>query len=246
MVLVFIANANSSNEIKKELAIASQNNLVVIPVRIEDVIPNEAFAYEFATRQWIDLFEDWESSIARLVELIATTSGDQPSGDQSTGDAAVPPAGKALKTDPPPATGPASFMQQPVSRWAMMAGVALIIAAITAYEVGRQSHHQIASDNSVTPMQAEQAANVASPAPSPPAAPPPKQPSFVTLGAPLSVAPPQACMPIVGKWHFSGLPSRNLVQSGRDSDWFPIKLRDLDLLEWEIRRVIRQRQAMGA
>jgi TIR domain len=127
MVLVFTANANSSNEIKKELAIASQNNLVVIPVRIEDVIPNEAFAYEFATRQWIDLFEDWESSIARLVELIATTSDDQPLGDQakaglgSTGDAAVTPAGKVIKIGPALATGPTSFMQQPGPRWAMIA-----------------------------------------------------------------------------------------------------------------------------
>ena len=66
MVLVFTANANNSNEIKKELALASQNNLIVIPVRIEDVPPNEAFAYEFATRQWIDAFDDWENSIARL------------------------------------------------------------------------------------------------------------------------------------------------------------------------------------
>ena len=82
MVLVFTANANNSNEIKKELALASQNNLVVIPVRIEDVTPNEAFAYEFATRQWIDLFDDWENSIAHLVELIASTVDDRPSDDR--------------------------------------------------------------------------------------------------------------------------------------------------------------------
>jgi hypothetical protein len=77
MVLVFTANATNSNEIKKELALASQNNLLVIPVRIEDVTPNEAFAYEFATRQWIDLFDDWENSIARLVELIAAGIDDR-------------------------------------------------------------------------------------------------------------------------------------------------------------------------
>jgi TIR domain len=73
MILVFTANANNSDEIKKELALASQNNLVVIPVRIQDVVPNEAFAYEFATRQWIDLFDDWENSMARLAEQIAGT-----------------------------------------------------------------------------------------------------------------------------------------------------------------------------
>jgi TIR domain/Sel1 repeat len=81
MVLVFTANANTSDEIKKELALASQNRLLVIPVRLEDVIPNEALAYEFATRQWIDLFEDWESSISRVVDLIATAEGNKGSGE---------------------------------------------------------------------------------------------------------------------------------------------------------------------
>ncbi len=102
MVLVFTANANNSNEIKKELALASQNNLVIIPVRIEDVTPNEAFAYEFATRQWIDLFDDWEKSIARLVELIATASDDQPLSDRAkgssvTGDAVASSVGRVVK-----------------------------------------------------------------------------------------------------------------------------------------------------
>ena len=87
MVLVFTANANNSNEIKKELALADQNNLIVIPVRIEDVTPNEAFAYEFATRQWMDLFDDWENSIGRLVELIAAAIDDDPSGDRAVATA---------------------------------------------------------------------------------------------------------------------------------------------------------------
>jgi hypothetical protein len=103
MVLVFTSNANNSNEIKKELALASQNNLVVIPVRIEDVTPNEAFAYEFATRQWIDLFDDWENSIARLVELIAAALNEHPSDDRAKagsglrGAAAAPSFGKIVK-----------------------------------------------------------------------------------------------------------------------------------------------------
>ena len=103
MVLVFTTNANNSNEIKKELALASQNNLVVIPVRIEDVAPNEAFAYEFATRQWIDLFEDWEKSISELVDLIAAILDEPPAGDRAkaapgpTGVAAAPAFVKARR-----------------------------------------------------------------------------------------------------------------------------------------------------
>ncbi|HLY57557.1 MAG TPA: toll/interleukin-1 receptor domain-containing protein, partial [Stellaceae bacterium] len=74
MVLVFTTNANSSNEIMKEVALAGQYGLTVIPVRTEDVLPNDAFAYEFATRQWIDLFQDWERSIERLAQQIAISN----------------------------------------------------------------------------------------------------------------------------------------------------------------------------
>jgi TolB-like protein len=70
MVLVFSAESSNSNEVKKELALAGQNRLIVIPVRVEDVTPGDAFAYALATHQWIDLFEDWENSVQRLSEQL--------------------------------------------------------------------------------------------------------------------------------------------------------------------------------
>jgi hypothetical protein len=66
MVLVFSQNANNSDEIKKEVVLASQNNVAIIPARVENVVPNDSLAYQFATRQWVDLFEDWEKEIERL------------------------------------------------------------------------------------------------------------------------------------------------------------------------------------
>ena len=71
MVLVFTSHANESDEIKKELALASQYRLVIIPVRAEDVLPNDALAYQFAISQWIDLFKDWERQIERLTSRIS-------------------------------------------------------------------------------------------------------------------------------------------------------------------------------
>ena len=71
MLLVFTGNSNNSEEMTKELALASQHRLIVVPLRIEDVAPNEAFAYEFATRQWIDFFADWETAIEQLSERIS-------------------------------------------------------------------------------------------------------------------------------------------------------------------------------
>lgn len=70
MVLVFSANANNSDEIKKELSLASQKKLVVIPVRSEDVLPSADYRYELATRQWIDLFDNWEQALDRLARQI--------------------------------------------------------------------------------------------------------------------------------------------------------------------------------
>jgi tetratricopeptide (TPR) repeat protein len=81
MVLIFSANANNSDEIKKELALADQSRLVVIPVRIEDVAPDEAFLYEFATRQWIDMFEDREGSIERLAHQLTVIADIQPAAE---------------------------------------------------------------------------------------------------------------------------------------------------------------------
>jgi hypothetical protein len=79
MLLVFTANSNASEEMTKELALASQNKMIVIPLRVEDVTPNDAFAYEFATRQWIDVFADWEAAIDQLSRRVGQALLDRSS-----------------------------------------------------------------------------------------------------------------------------------------------------------------------
>ena len=70
MVLVFSDAANNSDEIKKELSLASRNHVPVMALRIEDIEPSDAFAYELSTRQWIDAFDGWDQSIDALVRQI--------------------------------------------------------------------------------------------------------------------------------------------------------------------------------
>jgi hypothetical protein len=77
MVLVFTGNANNSNEIKKEIALASQNGLPVIPLRVEDVVPSDAFLYELSTRQWVDAFDDWDRAMTRLAGQIGDIAGQE-------------------------------------------------------------------------------------------------------------------------------------------------------------------------
>ena len=75
LVLVFSEAANNSDEIKKELSLASRYHIPVMALRIEDVEPSDAFAYELSTRQWIDAFEGWDKSIDALATRIAQVSG---------------------------------------------------------------------------------------------------------------------------------------------------------------------------
>ncbi|MBA2589103.1 MAG: TIR domain-containing protein [Alphaproteobacteria bacterium] len=109
MVLVFSANANNSDEIKKEMALASQSRKMVIPVRAEDVLPSEDFTYELATRQWIDMFVDWEKSI----EVLSHQVGE-----------AVPKEDIGVRPPPPPSVSPTRKSPAPV-----FAIVALLLLA---------------------------------------------------------------------------------------------------------------------
>ena len=105
MVLVFSSNANNSNEIKKELVLASQNKLTIIPVRVEDVLPNDALAYELTTCQWLEMLEDWEKATATLIECIARYAPPgQPPSQDTRSSVSVAPAAKPKPTEPRPTT----------------------------------------------------------------------------------------------------------------------------------------------
>lgn len=75
MVLIFSDAANLSGEIKKELSLASRYRVPVIALRLRDVEPSDAFAYELSTRQWINAFEGWDTSIDTLIQRIGHISG---------------------------------------------------------------------------------------------------------------------------------------------------------------------------
>jgi hypothetical protein len=113
MVLVFTGNANNSNEIKKEIAIASQHGLPVIPLRVEDVVPSDAFLYELSTRQWVDAFDDWDRAMARLADQIGEIAGQE------------------RPVLPPRTTGPR--FSRVVIGLAVAAAVVLVVVGVVAY-----------------------------------------------------------------------------------------------------------------
>lgn len=116
LLLVFTSNSNRSDEMTKELALASQQKLMVVPLRVENVDPSDAFAYEFATRQWIDLFADWEQAMNHLSARLSAAIDD----DRTHTDTIV--LGKPSLTDKKAA-------QEIISRKRRMmaAGAALVV-----------------------------------------------------------------------------------------------------------------------
>jgi hypothetical protein len=70
MLLILTAHAMESSEILKELSLASTYGIPVIPARAEDVTPTGAFRYELATRQWVDLFGEFDPALDSVAEQI--------------------------------------------------------------------------------------------------------------------------------------------------------------------------------
>jgi adenylate cyclase len=78
LVFLFSPHANDSGELKKELALASQHQIPVFPIRIASARPDDALAYEFATRQWIDLIDDVDAGLEQLATHILSASNAAP------------------------------------------------------------------------------------------------------------------------------------------------------------------------
>ena len=69
-VLVYSNNADSSDEVKKELQLARKRKKPIFPIRLENVNPTEAFEYELVTVQWVDAFDGWEAGVDKLAKAI--------------------------------------------------------------------------------------------------------------------------------------------------------------------------------
>ena len=52
MLLVFSTNANKSKQIKREVEIAADGGVTIVPLRIENILPTEAFKYFLGNIHW--------------------------------------------------------------------------------------------------------------------------------------------------------------------------------------------------
>jgi hypothetical protein len=58
MVLVFSSNANASQQIKREVERAVHKGIPIIPLRIENVVPEKSLEYFISTPHWLDAYTE--------------------------------------------------------------------------------------------------------------------------------------------------------------------------------------------
>jgi len=79
MVLVFSSHANNSNHIKREVERAVNHGLPIIPLRIEDVMPEGALEYFINTQHWLDAFTgEMAEHLEKLVKVVRVLLDKEP------------------------------------------------------------------------------------------------------------------------------------------------------------------------
>jgi peptidylprolyl isomerase len=97
MVLVFSNSANRSKQVNREVQRACQNDVPIIPLRIEDVTPTDSMAFFMGPVQWLDALspplQDHLEHLAKVVKGVLaknSTESELPSGSRSKVLDAVP------------------------------------------------------------------------------------------------------------------------------------------------------------
>ena len=67
MIIILSSSSNASEQVLNEVEIAVHNKLIILPVRIEDIMPTGGMSYYLATMQWIDIKgEEIDSKISMI------------------------------------------------------------------------------------------------------------------------------------------------------------------------------------
>lgn len=88
MLILLSENAQKSNELKKELALASSQLVPLLGVRLANISLTGAFAYELTGLNWFDVFEDEEKNYKQLAIFLQKLVNDT-STDRSTSETLI-------------------------------------------------------------------------------------------------------------------------------------------------------------
>lgn len=90
LLLVFSANANASAQIKREVECAANAGVILLPVRVEDVVPTASLEYFLGNIQWLDAVPPpAEPHLPGVADKVRAILAGGPSADDSPERAAA-------------------------------------------------------------------------------------------------------------------------------------------------------------
>lgn len=103
MLLILSKSSNSSPQVLRELELAANNRLVIIPVRIEEIIPTGGVSYYLAATQWIDIKgKEIDSKITliskHIKDILGVVEESAPVAEESDSENVAFKAGSRAKT----------------------------------------------------------------------------------------------------------------------------------------------------
>jgi hypothetical protein len=137
MLLVFSNNANKSKQIKREVELAADGGVTIVPLRIENTLPTESFKYFLGNIHWLDaLSPPLEKHLQEVATKIKAILGPDSVGSPGASQSAVramDPENRAAPPQRQEMSGPQRplFLRAPVvvALLVLLSLVALVLVA---------------------------------------------------------------------------------------------------------------------
>jgi hypothetical protein len=203
MLLVFSRHANQSSQVKREVERAASSGKAILPLRIDDVLPEDALEYYLSTPHWLDaVTKPFEAHLEKLADACASLLAVTGRSPQDATEQSQPPIRGNVSTSTPPEIQPAGRQPQTVLWWhrqsrrmqrqLVLTVVTVVIlgtaVTITGYLLGPDSP----ASHTTTAQPAPAAGQTAQPAPAP-------VPTATTTSPPAAAAVPGLAR-FVGRW----------------------------------------------
>lgn len=200
VLLLFCSQSDKSPHVKRELILADSAHKAIIPLRLEEIVPDD-LAYHLASAQWIDWLEKRDDSIARIATKAHQLAGtaapaktpapvSAPAAPAATAAADTLHAAILTQASEPAHAAPASVSVKTLAIGALLIAVAVLGAML--FLRGGEEKAALAPTAAPTAVSANPAAATPAPTSAPAAALPaaPVAPAIAEAAAPTLKIPP--------------------------------------------------------
>ncbi|HEV2597804.1 TIR domain-containing protein [Sphingopyxis sp.] len=164
VLLLFCSQSDKSPHVKRELILADSAHKAIIPLRLEEIVPDD-LAYHLASAQWIDWLEKRDDSIARIAAKAHQLAGVTPPAGAGATPAATVAADKLHAAILTEATEPAPPASGGGSAKTLMIGALLVAVAVLAAMLFMRGDDQGKAGSAATAAPAAASLPGAAPAP---------------------------------------------------------------------------------